>query len=395
MSGGPGERGAPTHEGGDNANRRLDRPPLLLCPHCEMMVPEGAFCGHCGAHLPTASTARRHAFAAVPSESVGRLAIVTTLFPHLTHRRGGAFRWTLLAGVAVVVLLAALHLFAPATAVATFLLPGLYLLYLYEVEVYESEPWLVIGVTLFAGAVLGYAFTEYAGGAQAQLNLSGDSGSGFLLAGLATPILAQALMLAGPLFLYLFRGRFKEPLDGLAFGAASALGFTLASSLTAFWPLISGPLVGSGQALDWALRLLQAGILIALINASTTGLITASVWLLRYDLRRARGVWYASVLSTLLVALSSQIVLGMLGFAIPDLVTQVAVRALATIGLLLYLRAVIHQALLAEGAIHEIGPDAPCHECHRVVPTMLFCPACGVNHTASPKHSRPQVGDRA
>ena len=369
------------------------RPPLVVCPHCGMTVPEGAFCGHCGAHLITASTTRRHAFAAVPSERVAHLSIVTTLFPHLAHRGGGAFRWALLGGSAAVVLLAVLQLFAPATAVATFLLPGLYLLYLYEVEVYESEPWLVIGVTLVAGAVLGYGFTAFVGGALADLDLSGDNSSAVLLEAVAIPIVAQALMLAGPLFLYLFRRRFREPLDGLTFGAASALGFTLASSLTKFWPLIAGPLVGSGQGLDWALRLLQAGILISLINASTTGLITASVWLHRYDLRRSRRAWYASVLTTLVVALGTQIFLSTLSFVIPDLITHVVIRAVVAIGLLLYLRLVIHQALLAEGAIHEIGPDAPCPECHRVVPTMLFCPACGVNRSASAKHSRPQRGN--
>jgi hypothetical protein len=368
-----------------------NRPPLVLCPHCAMTVPEGDFCGHCGAHLTTASATRRHAFAAVPSESVVHLSVVTTLFPHLTHRRGGAFRWSLLVGSAVVVLFAALHLFAPATAVALFLLPALYLLYLYEVEVYESEPWLVIGVTMVAGAVLGYAFTATLGAAAAQLAINGDSGTTFLLTGVVIPIASQALMLAGPLFLYQFRNRLREPLDGLTFGAASALGFTLASSLTALWPLIAGPLVESGSAVDWALRLLQAGILISLINASTTGLITASLWLHRYDLRRSRTAWYASILVTVVVALGAQVIVGLLASVIPDLVTQVVVTALATIGLLLYLRLVIHRALLAEGALHEIGPDAPCPECHRVVPTMLFCPACGVNRSASPKHSRPQV----
>ncbi|MEA2643046.1 MAG: hypothetical protein QOG08_72 [Chloroflexota bacterium] len=370
-----------------------DGPPLVLCPHCGMTVPEGDFCGHCGAHLTTASTTRRHAFAAVPSEPVAHLSVVSTLFPHLTHRRGGAFRWSLVIGSVLVVLLAAAHLFAPATAVATFLLPALYLLYLYEVEVYESEPWLVIGVTMVAGAILGYAFTASLGAAAAQIGLTGDSSTGFLLAGLVVPIAAQVLMLAGPLFLYQFRSAFREPLDGLTFGAASALGFTLASSLTALWPLIGGPLFGSGSAMDWALRLLQAGVLIALINASTTGLITASLWLHRYDLRRSR-VWYASILTTLFAALGAQILVGMLSFVIPDLVTQVVITALAAIGLLLYLRLVIHRALLAEGAVHEIGPDAPCPECHRVVPTMLFCPACGVNRSASPKHSRPQATGR-
>jgi MFS family permease len=359
-----------------------------------MKVPAGEFCGHCGAHLPTASTTRRHAFAAVPSEPVAHLSIITTLFPHLPHRRGRAFLWALVAASAAVLVLAAFHLFAPATVAAMFMLPVLYLLYLYEVEVYESEPWLVIGATMVVGAVLGYLFTLFSGAAVSLLNLTGDRENGFVLAGVAIPIVAQALMLVGPLFLYLARRRFREPLDGLTFGAASALGFTLTSSLTEFWPLISGALVASGAPADWSLRLLRSGILVALANASTTGLVTAAVWLHRYDRRRVARPWASSVLATMIVAVGAQVLLGMLSFAIPDLVVEVAIRLLVTLALLLYVRLVIHQALLVEGVEHEIGPEMQCPECHRVVPTMAFCPACGAARAGGSKQGR-RVGGAA
>jgi hypothetical protein len=328
----------------------------------------------------------------VPSEPVVHLSIITTLFPHLPHRQGGAFRWALIAGVGLVVVTAALRLFAPATAAAAILLPALYLLYLYEVEVYEDEPWLVVGATMVAGAVLGYLFSAWTGGAVSRLNITGDRNGGFLLAGVVIPIVAQALMLAGPMFLFLFRSRFREPLDGLTFGAASALGFTFASTLVQFWPLITGPLVGSDRPLDWALPLLRASILSPLVNASTTAVVTASIWLFRYDRNLARGSWQSSRRSTLAVAFGSQILLGVLSFVVPEGLTEVAVWALASISLLLFMRLVIHQALMAEGAVHEIGPDATCPECHRVVPTMLFCPSCGVARTAATKSSRTRVG---
>jgi RNA polymerase subunit RPABC4/transcription elongation factor Spt4 len=358
-------------------------PQLAACPHCGSMVPAGEFCGHCGAHLSRGDARRRHAFAAVPSEPVVHLSIVSTLFPHLPHRRGGAFRWALLAGVALVVLLAGLHLFTPATIAAVFLLPVLYLLYVYEVEVYDSEPWLLIAATMVAGAILGYAFTSLTGGTVSGLEISGDTGSSLLFAGVFIPVVAQALMLAGPLFLYFYRPGLREPLDGLTFGAASALGFTMATMLTSIWPLLAGPLVGSGSPVDWSLRLLNSGILIMLINASTTSLVTASVWLHRYDLRRASRGWEASVLTTIVVAVAAQVILGILSVVVPDLVLKVGVHAVAAVALLVVLRLVIHQALLAEGAAHEIGPDAACPECHRIVPTMLFCPACGVARAAA------------
>ncbi len=388
---GPDRRHGP-RRAGETGERPLVGPPLVNCPHCESVVPAGDFCGHCGAHLVTASTSRTHAFAAVPSERVAHPSIISTLFPHLPHRRGGAFRWALIAGGAAVLLLASLHLFAPATVTATFLLPVLYLLYLNEVEVYEDEPWLLIAATMVTGAVLGYAFTMVSGGSVSRLNLTGDRENALVLAGVAIPIVAQALMLAGPLFLFLIRPRYREPLDGLTFGAASALGFTLMSSLVAFWPLIQGPLVATGTPVDWSLRLLSAGILVSLVNASTTGLVTAATWLHRYDRRRTGLPWTTSILATAIIAMGAQVIIGILGFLISDLVASTAVLLLATLALLLYLRLVIHQALLVEGAEHEIGPDAPCPECHRMVPAMAFCPACGAARAAGTKQGRTRAG---
>lgn len=369
-----------------------ERPPLVTCPHCGSLVPAGDFCGHCGAHLTSGSRTRTHAFAAVPAQPVAHLSIISTLLPHLPHRRGQPFRIALLAGGAVVLVLAAFHLFAPATVAAVFIVPLLYLIYIYEVEVYEDEPWLVIGATMASGAVLGFLFTYVTGSALAPLLQTGDTETAFVLTAITIPIGGQALMLLGPLALYVLRPRFREPLDGLTFGAASALGFTLASSLTAFWPLIIGPLVATGQPLDWAVRLTRAGLLWSLINASTTGLVCAALWVQRYDWRRSGRGWQSGILAALVVAFGVQLALGLLESAIQDLTIQFVVVLIAAVALLLYVRLVIHQALLVEGAEHEIGPDSQCPECHRIVPTMAFCPACGAARAAASKQGRAKIG---
>ena len=376
----------------DQPPRVADEAPLVTCPHCGSAVPAGEYCGHCGANLRTADTARRHAFAAVPAESVLSINVITTLFPHLPHRRGGSFSWALLAGVAFVVLLAALHFFAPATAAAAVLLPALYLLYLYEVEIYAREPWLLIGATMVAGAILGLAFTQVAGDEASGLSITGDRSSAFVLQALAIPIVAQVLMLVGPLALFGLRGRYREPLDGLTFGAASALGFSLSSELSQLWPVISGPLVASGSSLEWALHLLRIGVLVSLVNASTTGLITASLWLQRYDPRRSRHAREVSLPIVLVIAVGAQLALGIITFFLTDLVGQLLVWLAAAIMLTLYVRQVIHQALLAEGAGHEIGPPSQCPECHRIVPAMLFCPHCGAARAAAPRSASGRPG---
>src|SRR5262245_6436622 len=118
----------------ENGNRtETEAPPLVTCPHCGSTVPAGEFCGHCGAHLTAGTSRRMRSFAAVPNQRVAHLSIISTLLPNLSHRRGGSFRIALVAGGVLVVMLAAMHLFAPATVAAVIVLPVLYLMYLYEV----------------------------------------------------------------------------------------------------------------------------------------------------------------------------------------------------------------------------------------------------------------------
>ncbi|HKC19403.1 MAG TPA: PrsW family glutamic-type intramembrane protease [Candidatus Dormibacteraeota bacterium] len=363
----------------------VEGPPLITCPHCGSVVPAGDFCGHCGAHLASDSRRRMHFFAASPTQHVAHISIITTLFPHLPHRRGSAFRTALIVGVAIVLVLAALHLFAPATAATVFVLPVLYLVYLYEVEVYEKEPWTVMGATMVAGAVLGFAATYVVGGSLADQAMTGDRVGTFILGVVVIPVMGQALMLLGPLFLYRFRREFREPLDGLTFGAASALGFTLARALTQLWPLLTEPLVGGGSELAWGLRLARAGLLVMLINASTSATVASAIWSRRFDRRRASRPWYSRVPAALGVAFGAQLLLALIGFFVQDAVLDFAILVVAAVVLLLFLRLVIHDALLVEGAEHEIGPESVCPECHRIVPTMAFCPACGASRSAAPK----------
>ena len=77
--------------------------------------------------------------------------------------------------------------------------------------------------------------------------------------------------------------------------------------------------------------------------------------------------------------------LAWMGFVLTDLALEIGVLLVVALLLLLYVRLVIHDSLLVEGAAHEIGPDSMCPECHRVVPTMAFCPSCGAARSAARK----------
>ena len=116
--------------------------------------------------------------------------------------------------------------------------------------------------------------------------------------------------------------------------------------------------------------------------------MTAAIWLHRYARRQAGRRWHSSILFALVVAFGVQIALGVMAFLVDDLIVDFVILAATTAVLLLYVRLVIHDALLVEGVEHEIGLDAPCPECHRVVPTMAFCPSCGAARAAAPKQHR-------
>ena len=86
-------------------------------------------------------------------------SVFTTLFPHLGHHKIHEFRWAFAVGLAGILLLYLAHLITAAILVSIFLVPVLYLIYLYEAQVYRDEPALVLGFTIGGGVVVGLVVT--------------------------------------------------------------------------------------------------------------------------------------------------------------------------------------------------------------------------------------------
>jgi RsiW-degrading membrane proteinase PrsW (M82 family) len=363
------------------------------CQACWRKVPPGAFCGVCGAHLSTAGRPgvnRRQAYAADPARHVYAPEIISTLLPHLPRRRSAPFRLALLVTLAMLALLGLLQVAAAALAVAALAVPVLYLVYLYEVEVYENEPFQVVGLTVLGGAILGGVWAFLVGSTITQQSLVtaafGLSLDRVMVAGVLLPVAGQVLMLVPAILLFVIRGRrFDEALDGFTFGAASALGFTLATTLVELFPELSaGPLTTIGS-LDNGIDIVVRGLMIPLINASTTGLICATLWLIRGRRRRELHHTLASLPSSAISAVLAQGLLGVSAVALHQPWEQLAVYVAVGLVILLLVRFALHSMLLAEAVEVGIGPPFPCSHCHHVVPRMAFCPSCGIATKATPK----------
>lgn len=324
------------------------------------------------------------------------LSVVTTLLPHLPHRGTLPFRVALGTVLALLIGLGWLRLTAPAIAVAALAVPLLYLIYLYEVQVYEDEPVWVVGGTFFVGLLLGIPWAAVTGplltGSLLVSAVQGPS-TAALLTGVLLPVGAQLLMLAGPLLVYLARPAYDEALDGFTFGAAAALGFTLSATLVNLLPSLQLGLFTDAQPLAGTLSLVQRGLLVPLLNASTTGLLAGAIWLRRGERRShvAHRV-FSSVTGAAALTAVVQGGLGLLSAAVADARLVTAVYALAVGVLLVWVRLAIHRMLLSEAVEHGIGPLTPCTHCHRVVPRMAFCPHCGVATRSTPKSGHGRAG---
>lgn len=367
----------------------------IQCPHCGHETPDGQFCVHCGAPLgavhPHADPRRGRAFAADPREHLYHLSVVSTLAPHLNPHRTQQARWLMLVGALVVFLLGLGRLVPLSIVLAALLVPILYLLYFYDVEIYEDEPLVILAATFVVGVILGAAmslvfYRVILGQYHAGL---GPSTGYVLLTGVGLPILGQALMLVGPLILYVARPRFDDLLDGLAFGAASGLGFACAQSVVYSWLLIAGPFQRGGPSYSWALPIIRIALLVPLLDAASTGLICAALWLARdrHPPRRVLGA---------IVALPVAVALGFLAQIIPALgsdllhgqILTLVWYAATLVVLLLILRVVLHTGLLEKARELGHGGEILCPHCHRRIPDAPFCPYCGIALRSVSKRAR-------
>lgn len=363
----------------------------MRCDHCANDVPDGVFCTRCGAHQGTTGQVddakkRRHRYAAHPSEHVLHPAVFTTIFPHLGHAKVHEFRWAFVVGAAAIVLLYATGLVSAAILVAIFLVPVLYLIYLYETQVYRDQPALVLGFILGGGAVLGLVlslieralYNPYANFGN-PLHGGAVSVGALLFLGLVVPLVQEAVKPLPALFLP-NRRDFPETVDGLVLGIAAGLGLSVAESLVAFSGVITS-LPMHTFAGNWIYELATIAVLQPLLQGSAAGMIVAAIWRYRrgrFSSRELGGVGMA-VIAHIAFSLGTQVWKA----ALLSPLFVLAWQSVVVGAVLIYVRFLLHHSLLEEAA-HMGYAETVCPNCHTHIVASGFCPNCGVALTAAP-----------
>jgi protease prsW family protein len=363
----------------------------VRCDHCANDVPDGVFCTRCGAHQGTTgelrgAKSREHNYAAHPSEHVVQPSVFTTLFPHLGRQKVHEFRWAFAVGIAGIVVLYGAGLIAAAILVAIFLVPVLYLIYLYEAQVYRDEPATVLGFTIGGGVVIGLVVTlveravynPYSGVGN-PLRDAGLAAGTLLFLGVLVPVVQEVLKPLPALFLP-NRADFPETVDGVVFGIAAGLGFSVAESLVTFSTALTS-LPAYMAPGNWIYQLATLAVFQPLLQGSATGMIAAAVWRYRRGRLAGRelGAVGIAVGAHIAFSLGTQLLRDVAAAQLFVLVWQAAIVA----GVLVYVRYLLHHSLLEEAA-HMGYAETVCPNCHMHIVASGFCPNCGMALTAAP-----------
>ncbi|MFL5679976.1 MAG: hypothetical protein ACJ77B_05185 [Chloroflexota bacterium] len=374
---------------------------IVDCPRCGVAVPARPFCASCGEPLGAADgTTPRRSYAAAPGERVGAVALVSTLFPHLRRTDMDVFRWALLGGTAVLVVLVLLGFHPVALVAAAVLVPLLMALYVFAVDLYEDEPRLVILATVawgvISGVAVGLLVRRFVPVEAAAVLGPGETTVlrvvPLVLRAVVLTLAEAAVMIGGPLVLLRHR-KFNDVLDGATFAMVAAVSFVGARLLVDAVPLLGSGLQPQGATLPWVLRVLSAGILTPVFTGSLMGGLGGALWL-RYRApvrdRAVLGAIGRPAVAAVVAALGF-VVAAAARLTLPQAIAS-GVLAVLTVLALLWVRRVIHLGLVEEAIEAIEDGDVLCANCERPTLRGRFCTECGVALRALPKG--PSAGDR-
>ena len=264
----------------------------MTCSKCGSQNPTtSAFCYRCGHALRGADgpgLGRRGSYAIAPAESVRQFALISTIMPHANREVADRYRWALLISAGLILVFTLTGLIAAAVVSAAFFIPITYLVYIYDVNLWEDAPAPVVGALfLFTGAlalIVSLVFFRWVFDAEllalgrataGRGGVTSISGPGLLIFAVLLPLVAEVVKNLGPVLLAR-SPRFDDMIDGLTFGIASGTAYAAFETLIAYGGVFTAPelRVTDGQG-TWLVVVLNLMVVKSLIYGTATGIAVA------------------------------------------------------------------------------------------------------------------------
>jgi len=367
------------------------------------------FCQRCGLDVQSDDPARRRSFAVKPDERVASFNLVSTIMPRGANQRPSTYTFALV-GFLVVALVAAIFGALPvAILVAVIAIPLVYIVYLYDVNLWDDEPIpvtvLAFGLTFVLGIGFTLLWTRLLGGP----GLSGDGAAGLdvahlLVWALLVPIVGEIIRQVGPVILA-SRPRFDDLMDGLTFGVISGVGYSAAETLVLYWPTLVGGYVPGDTAGSWLALIFLQGFVKPLILGTATGIACAEFSGLGRGYDGFTSRYYRGIAEALIAVVAFYLGVYLLGL-VPEVTTSAFLSVLWGLlilgALVIRVRTVLHTGLLEaaleaaarDGGVGAAGELDFCGRCEMpLLAGASFCTACGAAVRA--QGTKPRRGDGA
>jgi hypothetical protein len=331
--------------------------------------------------------------------------------PRGAGQRPQTYRIALTIAIVVALIAAIFGAMPIAVLVAAFAVPVVYIVYIYDMNLWEDEPVIVTGFAfLLTGALtvgftilwtylrgpVPYGTTTYEG----SLSAAPTVGT-FLLVALVVPIVGEAIRQIGPVLLA-SRPEFDDLMDGLTFGVISGVSYSCFDTLVRHWDLMTGGLQASDPGL-WVSLIFLEGFVKPLIIGTASGIAVAEFSGLGrgYDgftPRYFRGVGEAILANAAYQA--GTYLFSFVGDATLGVVLSILWGLIILAILILRVRNVLHVGLMEaalERSAQERGTEARevqyCAHCEMpLLEHAAFCNACGTAVRVQAKASKPKVG---
>ena len=368
------------------------------CPRCSAQLPEVAhFCHVCGQDLRSGDAARRRSFAARPDEPVASFALVSSIMPRGSGQRPQTYRIALTIALAVALVAAIFGAMPIAVLVAAFAVPIVYIVYIYDVNLWEDEPIPVTGLAFaLTGALalvwtivwtklrgpVGFATPTYEGAVSSAPALGT-----FLLVAVLVPVVGEAIRQIGPVMLA-SRPEFDDLMDGLTFGVISGVAYACFDTLVRHWTLLTGGVQNADPGL-WVSLIFLEGFVKPLLIGTATGIACAEFSGLGRGYDGFTGRYVRRLATAVLANVAYQAgvyLFSFVGNATLGVLLSIAWGLLILAILILRVRNVLHTGLMEaalersarDGGIGESGELEFCAQCEMpLLEHAAFCNACG------------------
>lgn len=391
----------------------------MECPRCGAQLPDVAhFCHRCGHDMTHPDEAKRKSFAVKPDEPVASFALVSTIMPRGAGEKPQTYRLALLIALTAALIAAIFGALPIAVLIAAFAVPIVYIVYIYDVNLWEDQP---IPVTVLAFVLTGGLAAVFlvvlknlgllaAATPVNKVNgitLGGIAPWPLLTALVVVPVVGELIRQVGPVVLAR-RPAFDDLMDGLTFGIVAGVAYSTADTLVRHWSSLTGGFIETSDPGAWVSLVFLEGFVKPLLIGTATGIACAEFSGLGagYDGftgRYVRGL--AEAVAANVLYSGGVHLLGLVPDPTMRVMLQVIWGLLILGALIIRVRNVLHHGLM-EGALeasarqgvgaHEgVGADGRLEFCTRcempLIAHAAFCSACGTATRTKSKVSRAEA----